>query len=143
MRLLIIDDDKELCVLLEEFLAREGIEAEFVHNGRAGLDRIRDGGIDLVVLDVMLPGMDGFEVLRAIRRESNVPVVMLTARGEDADRDRGAGNGRRRLFAETVQRARTPRAHPRRSTAWRRGYKRSSKTSARCCAMSHTNCVRH
>jgi DNA-binding response OmpR family regulator len=93
MRLLIVDDDKELCTLLEEFLAREGIEAESVHNSRAGLERIVKGGIDLVVLDVMLPGLDGFEVLREIRRRSSLPVVMLTARGEDVDRILGLEMG--------------------------------------------------
>jgi two-component system response regulator CpxR len=86
MRLLVIDDDKELCNLLDEFLRREGVEAEFVHNGQLGIDRFRKGGIDLVVLDVMLPGIDGFQVLRSIRKQSNVPVIMLTARGEDIDR---------------------------------------------------------
>ena len=68
MRLLVIDDDKELCVLLDEFLRREGLEAEFAHNGQMGLDRFRKGGIDLIVLDVMLPGIDGFEVLRSDRK---------------------------------------------------------------------------
>ncbi len=86
MRLLVIDDDKELCVLLDEFLRREDLELEFAHDGQLGLERVRQGGIDLVVLDVMLPHIDGFEVLRAIRKESNVPVIMLTARGEDVDR---------------------------------------------------------
>src|SRR5918999_54574 len=87
MRLLIIDDDTELCALLGQYLAREGgLDLEFAHTGAAGLDRCRQGGIDLIVLDVMLPGMDGFEVLRAIRKEGDVPVIMLTARGEDVDR---------------------------------------------------------
>jgi DNA-binding response OmpR family regulator len=89
MRLLIIDDDRELCALLEEFLMREGVEAESVHSGGAGLERIAGGGIDLIVLDVMLPGLSGFEVLRMIRRETDLPVVMLTARGEDVDRIQG------------------------------------------------------
>ena len=86
MRLLVIDDDKELCALLGEFLKPEGLDLEFVHTGKAGVERARKGGIDLVVLDIMLPGIDGFEVLRSIRKDSNVPVIMLTARGEDVDR---------------------------------------------------------
>jgi two-component system response regulator CpxR len=87
MRLLVIDDDTELCALLGQYLAREaGLEVEFAHTGAAGIERCRQGGIELVVLDVMLPGMDGFEVLRAIRKDSNIPVIMLTARGEDVDR---------------------------------------------------------
>src|SRR5437879_89515 len=86
MRLLVVDDDKELCALLDEYLRREGLDLEFAHNGRMGLERFRQGGIDLVVLDVMLPGIDGFEVLRSIRKQGNTPVIMLTARGEDVDR---------------------------------------------------------
>ena len=86
MRLLIIDDDKELCALLGELLRKENLELEFAHHGQIGLDRFRKGGVDLVVLDVMLPGIDGFEVLRLIRKESTVPVLMLTARGDDVDR---------------------------------------------------------
>jgi two-component system, OmpR family, response regulator CpxR len=86
MRLLVVDDDKDLCTLLDEFLRREGLEADFANNGESGLGRFRRGGIDLVVLDVMLPGLDGFEVLRSIRKASNIPVIMLTARGEDIDR---------------------------------------------------------
>jgi DNA-binding response OmpR family regulator len=87
MRLLIIDDDRELCALLGQYLGREGgLDIEFAHTGTAGIERHRQGGIELIVLDVMLPGMDGFEVLRAIRKEGHVPVIMLTARGEDVDR---------------------------------------------------------
>ena len=86
MRILVIDDDTELASLLKEFLQREGFQPEFAHDGRTGLDRALNGNYDLVVLDVMLPGMDGFEVLRRLRQSSKLPVVMLTARGEDVDR---------------------------------------------------------
>jgi len=86
MRLLIIDDDMELCSLLKEFLQREGFTVECVHEGHGGLETARQGGYDLVVLDVMLPGLDGFELLKQLRTESRVPVLMLTARGEDIDR---------------------------------------------------------
>jgi two-component system response regulator CpxR len=86
VRILVIDDDAELASLLGEFLKREGFETDFAHDGRAGLERALRGGFDLVVLDVMLPGIDGFEVLRRLRPASRVPVVMLTARGEDIDR---------------------------------------------------------
>ncbi len=81
-----IDDDVELCSLLGEFLQREGFTLEFEHDGRLGLERALRGGADLVALDVMLPGMDGFEILRRLRAESKIPVMMLTARGEDVDR---------------------------------------------------------
>lgn len=86
MRILIIDDDVELADLLRTFLQREGFRPEFAHEGRAGLERALEGGYDLVVLDVMLPGIDGFEVLRRLRQQSRVPVIMLTARGEEPDR---------------------------------------------------------
>ena len=86
MRLLVVDDDVELCSLLGEFLEREGYSVQFEHEGRAGLAQALEGGFDLVILDVMLPGMDGFEILRRVRQQSRVPVLMLTARGEDVDR---------------------------------------------------------
>jgi two-component system response regulator CpxR len=86
VRVLVIDDDAELCSLLKEFLEREGFAVESVHDGIRGLERARKGACDLVVLDVMLPGLDGFEILRQLRERSPVPVLMLTARGEDVDR---------------------------------------------------------
>ncbi len=73
-------------MLLEEFLKREGFTVECEHEGNRGLERAGQAGIDLVVLDVMLPGLDGFEILRRLRTHSKVPVIMLTARGEDVDR---------------------------------------------------------
>ena len=86
MHILLVDDDTELASLLSEFLGREGFTVSSEHEGFRGLDRARKPGVDLVVLDVMLPGIDGFEILRRLRRQSKVPVIMLTARGEDVDR---------------------------------------------------------
>ena len=86
MRLLLIDDDTELCSLLAEFLKGEGFAVECVNEGRRGLERALHGGFQLAILDVMLPGMDGFEILRRLRRESRVPVLMLPARADDVDR---------------------------------------------------------
>src|ERR1700720_287624 len=86
MRLLIIDDDVELCGLLKEFLQREGFAVECAHDGQSGLEQAKQGGYDLIILDVMLPGLDGFEILKRLRAESRVPVLMLTARGEEVDR---------------------------------------------------------
>jgi two-component system response regulator CpxR len=86
VRLLLIDDDTELCSLLVEFLKGEGFTVECVHDGHRGLDRALHGGFSLIILDVMLPGLDGFEILRRLRKESRVPVLMLTARGDDVDR---------------------------------------------------------
>jgi two-component system response regulator CpxR len=86
MRILLIDDDVELCGLLTEFLKREGFTLECEHDGKRGLERALRGEHSLVLLDVMLPGLDGFEILRALRKQSKSPVIMLTARGEDVDR---------------------------------------------------------
>jgi two-component system, OmpR family, response regulator CpxR len=86
VRILMIDDDVELCSLLGEFLRREGFSIDFEHDGRRGLGCAFKGDHDLIVLDVMLPGLDGFEILKRLRQQSKVPVVMLTARGEDVDR---------------------------------------------------------
>jgi two-component system, OmpR family, response regulator CpxR len=86
VRVLLIDDDVELCSLLKDFLRLEGFALECEHDGRRGLERALQGDSELVILDVMLPGMDGFEILRQLRQKSKVPVLMLTARGEDVDR---------------------------------------------------------
>ena len=86
MHILLVDDDAELCALLTEFLKREGFTVECALEGHLGLERAARAGVDLVVLDVMLPGIDGFEILRRLRQQSKVPVMMLTARGEDVDR---------------------------------------------------------
>ncbi|MBT0666062.1 response regulator transcription factor [Geobacter pelophilus] len=84
--ILIIDDDKDLCELLRDYLAAEGFSVESVYNGLDGADQAISGSYTLVVLDVMLPGINGFDVLRKIRAASKIPVLMLTARGEDVDR---------------------------------------------------------
>jgi len=84
--ILVIDDDTELCELLAELLGQEGFTVDAVHDGVRGLERALAGGYALVVLDVMLPGLTGFDVLSRLRRTSSLPVIMLTARGEDIDR---------------------------------------------------------
>ena len=85
-RVLVVDDDVELCDLVKEFLGPEGLQVEAVHNGNRGLERALTGEHALVVLDVMLPGMNGLDVLRKLRASSTVPVLLLTARGQDVDR---------------------------------------------------------
>jgi two-component system response regulator CpxR len=85
-RILVIDDDVELCTLVGEYLQAEGFVVEAAHDGESGLQRATGGGYLLAVLDVMLPGINGFEVLRRIRATSRLPVLLLTARGEDVDR---------------------------------------------------------
>ncbi len=86
MSILIIDDDRELGEMLVDFLAGEGLSATVITCGTEGLEEIRRNPPEAIVLDVMLPGMSGFDVLRAIRSQSSIPVIMLTARGEDTDR---------------------------------------------------------
>lgn len=85
MRVLLADDDEELCEMLGAYLRREGFEVDAANDGEAALDRALSGSYDLIVLDVMMPKRDGFDVLRRLRRESLVPVLMLTARGSDVD----------------------------------------------------------
>src|SRR4030088_3484792 len=87
--LLIVDDDQELCAMLAEYLAPEGFLTLTAGTGTSGLEQLGRAPIDLVVLDVMLPELSGFEVLRRIRAASRVPVIMLTARGEEVDRGGG------------------------------------------------------
>lgn len=85
-RILVVDDDVELCELLEQYLSSQGFQIDAVHDGSAGVERALSGTYSLVVLDVMLPGIRGFEVLRQIRAKSTLPVIMLTAHGDDVDR---------------------------------------------------------
>jgi len=85
-KILIIDDDEELCELVSEYLEVEGFATKAIHNGEAGLESALSGEYDMAILDVMLPKMNGFEVLRRLREKSTLPVLMLTARGEDMER---------------------------------------------------------
>ncbi len=84
--ILIIDDDRELTAMLEEFLAPDHVELSARHSGEDGLDALRDGSFDLLILDIMLPGMSGIDVLKQVRQTNDIPIVMLTARGDDVDR---------------------------------------------------------
>ncbi len=85
-RILIVDDDVELCELLSDFLQLEGFEVHALHDGQDALQQIDSMTPDAMVLDIMLPGMQGLDVLRKLRERTRLPVVMLTARGEDTDR---------------------------------------------------------
>lgn len=81
-----IDDDRKLCGLIRDYLAPLGWSVAMRHTGTEGLEEARRGDYEALILDVMMPGMDGFEVLKELRKTSNVPVLMLTAMGEEADR---------------------------------------------------------
>jgi DNA-binding response OmpR family regulator len=85
-RVLVIDDDKKLCRLIVDYLSPMGYDVSTVHTGPDGVEKAAAEPWQAVILDVMLPGLDGFEVLKRIRRQSDVPVLMLTARGDEADR---------------------------------------------------------
>lgn len=85
-QILIIDDDTELCELLAEYLSSEKFEPTCIHNGKSGLKMAVSGQFDLIILDVMLPEMNGLEVLKNLRSSSYTPVIMLTARGDEIDR---------------------------------------------------------
>jgi two-component system response regulator CpxR len=85
-KLLVVDDDRKLAGLIRDYLSPMGYEVELRHNGPDGLAEALAGSYAAVILDVMMPGMDGFGVLRELRKQSDVPVLMLTALGEEADR---------------------------------------------------------
>ena len=84
--ILIADDDTELCDLLREYFGQEGFDVRVAHDGEQALAEARRPGLDAMVLDIMMPKMNGIDVLRHLRKESELPVIMLTARGDDLDR---------------------------------------------------------
>jgi DNA-binding response OmpR family regulator len=89
IRILLVDDDPKLCRLVADYLTPFGFDVISVHTGPEGLKKAVEGGVQAVILDCMLPGMDGFELLRQLRQVSTVPVVMLTALGDESDRIAG------------------------------------------------------
>ncbi len=91
--ILIIDDDIELCQLLKKCVEKENLTAEVAHSGTDGLKKIAQDNYQLIILDIMLPGMDGFQVIKKIREMSTVPVLMLTAKNASADKVYGLRSG--------------------------------------------------
>ena len=92
-RILIIDDDKELCALIKQSILQEGIEADCCYSGKSGLLQQKEKEYQLVILDVMMPGFDGFETLEQIRKESNLPILMFTSKNDSASKVRGLRAG--------------------------------------------------
>src|SRR5437763_4029173 len=92
-RILVIDDDVEFCKLVTRYLTQEGFAIESVNAGAPGTEQALSGNHALVVLDVMMPGINGFDVLRSIRAQSRIPVLMLTAKGDALDRVLGLEMG--------------------------------------------------
>lgn len=86
IRILLVDDDPELCSMQGEYLSNEGFSVRMCHDGESGLEEALSGNHDLILLDVMMPKLNGIEVLRRLRNHSNIPVLMLTAKGDDIDR---------------------------------------------------------
>lgn len=91
--ILLVDDDCELCALIREVVAQRGLEVHAAHDGRQGLSLIKTGKFDLILLDVMLPKIDGLDVLREVRQISDVPIIMLSAKGAPFDRVAGLEGG--------------------------------------------------
>ena len=92
-KVLIIDDDKELCALIKRIVLSEDIEADFCNTGKEGLQKLKEREYQLVILDVMMPGMDGFETLEEIRKESSLPILMFTSKNDSASKVRGLRAG--------------------------------------------------
>lgn len=92
-KILLIEDDVELCSMLDEYLTPHGINLTVRHHAISGMEEVKKGAFDLIVLDVMLPGMDGFASLRWLRNWSDIAVLLLTARGDDSDRINGFESG--------------------------------------------------
>lgn len=85
-RILLVEDDQAICEMLRLYIENEGFELNVIHDGKAAIEKIKEHTYDIVVLDVMLPGMDGFNVCREVRKISEMPIIMLTARGEEHER---------------------------------------------------------
>ena len=92
-RILIIDDDRELCALIKRSVQSENIEADFCNTGKEGLQKLKEREYQLVVLDVMMPGMDGFETLEEIRKENSLPILMFTSKNDSISKVRGLRAG--------------------------------------------------
>jgi len=135
--IIIVEDERELGELIQMYLRKEGVEAALCPSAEEGLERFRREGADLIVLDINLPGMDGFELLQVLRKESSVPVIIVSAREADEDIVMGLGVGADEFvtkpFAPRVLVARI-RAMLRRSRAsfsWNLGDERWGLTAAR------------
>jgi two-component system OmpR family response regulator len=93
MNILVIEDNESVCSMLEMFFIKEGYKGEFVHNGLEGYDRYRSGEWDVLIIDWMLPGMDGVILCKKIRENSNVPIILLTAKDSESDQVLGLEMG--------------------------------------------------
>jgi DNA-binding response OmpR family regulator len=92
-RILVIDDDRELCDLVKKSVSQESIEADCCYSGKSGLRQLKEKEYQLVILDVMMPGYDGFETLEQIRKENSIPILMFTSKNDSASKVRGLRAG--------------------------------------------------
>ncbi len=92
-RILIVEDENEIAELEKDYLDINGFETDIVNDGRKAVEAIVSGNYELVLLDVMLPGLNGYEIVRAVRDKVSIPILMVTARGESVDKIRGLGLG--------------------------------------------------
>src|SRR5690606_9886148 len=102
-RILIIEDDPVIAEVQKDYLEASGFKVDIAVNGEEGLEKALEEGVDLIILDLMLPGTDGFEICRRIRREKNIPILMVSAKKGRCGQDPRAGAGRGRLCDETLQ----------------------------------------
>jgi len=92
-KILIVDDDINICMLLNLYLVKEGFSTSICHNGKEAIKKVNETNFDIILLDIMMPEMDGFEALSHIRKISNVPVIMISAKGEPMDKISGLDHG--------------------------------------------------
>ena len=136
-RILVVEDEPRLGELLRLYLERDGYAVTVVGDGRAAIDAVEADGVDLVVLDLMLPGLGGEAVLEAIRDHGDIPVLIASAKRSDAGAHRRPADGRRRLPGQAVQPARADRARRRHPAAQRPG-QRGRRDRTRPCSRSPT-----
>ena len=111
--ILVVDDDKEIRALLSDFLQRSGYRVSIAQNGAAMMQMLGAARIDLVILDIMMPGEDGLSLCRRLRVAGTMPIIMLTAMGTEIRACGRTRDGRGRLSREAIQHAGTPRQDPR------------------------------
>jgi DNA-binding response OmpR family regulator len=102
MKALVIEDDVNIAELLRIYLEKEGFTVQTAADGAAGAEAVGAFAPDIVLLDIMLPVMDGWAVCKAIRKTSSVPIIMLTAKGETVEQGEGPGDGGRRLYNQAL-----------------------------------------
>jgi len=140
--LLLADDDPELSLMLKEYLERDGFRVDTVLDGTLALKRALDEDFDLIILDVMMPGLNGLDVLRGLRAEKITPVLMLTARGEDVDSIIGLDWARTIIFRSPATHACwRPGSVPYCAAASRTRTAETKAARAHCCGSETCRCI--